>query len=93
MSTASAQAWIRVARNDVALFNLALDAGTKEVVVPMVTTKVEGELAVAAATYPPEGMRGWGPFRPQYQGQPNVLGRSDYFWREHDHRCLDGSAR
>ena len=93
MSNASAEAWIRVAHNDVPLFNLALDAGAKEVVVPMVTTKAEGELAVAAATYPPEGMRGWGPFRRGYQWQTNMLASSDYFWREHDHRCLDGRAR
>ena len=68
-----AEAWIRVACNDVTLIRLALDAGAKEVMVPMVTTKAEAEQAVAASKYPPQGIRGWGPFRPQYQWQTNML--------------------
>jgi 2-keto-3-deoxy-L-rhamnonate aldolase RhmA len=56
-----AEARIRVACNDVAAIKLALDAGAKEVMVPMVTTKAETEQAVAASKYPPEGIRGWGP--------------------------------
>ena len=68
-----AEAWIRVACNDVALIKLALDAGAKVVMVPMVTTKAEAERAVAASKYPPEGIRGWGPFRPQYQWQSNMF--------------------
>lgn len=68
-----AEAWIRVAYNDVALIKLALDTGAKEVVVPMVTTKAEAEQAVSASKYPPKGIRGWGPFRPQYQWQTNML--------------------
>lgn len=55
-----AEAWIRVAYNDVALIKLALDTGAKEVVVPMVTTKAEVEQAVSASKYPPKGIRGWG---------------------------------
>ena len=68
-----AEAWIRVACNDVALIKLALDTGAKEVMVPMVTTRAEAEQAVAASKYPPMGIRGWGPFRPQYQWQTNML--------------------
>jgi 2-keto-3-deoxy-L-rhamnonate aldolase RhmA len=33
----------------------------------MVTTREEAEQAVAAAKYPPAGIRGWGPFRAPYQ--------------------------
>lgn len=68
-----AEAWIRVACNDTALIKLALDAGAREVMVPMVTTKAEAEQAVAASKYPPQGIRGWGPFRPQYQWQTNMF--------------------
>lgn len=73
IAATKAEAWIRVTCNDVALIKLALDAGAKEVVVPLVTTRVEAEQAVAAAKYPPMGIRGWGPFRTQYQWQTNML--------------------
>lgn len=63
----TAEAWIRVPANDVALIKQALDTGARNIVVPMVTTKAEAEQAVAAAKYPPRGVRGWGPFRAQYQ--------------------------
>lgn len=63
----SAAAWIRVPSNDAALIKRALDTGTTDIVVPMVTTREEAELAVASTKYPPEGIRGWGPFRAHYQ--------------------------
>lgn len=69
----SAEAWIRVAANDVTLIKQALDTGARNIVVPMVTTKAEAEQAVAAAKYPPRGVRGWGPFRAQYQWQTNMI--------------------
>ncbi len=69
----SAEAWIRVAANDATLIKLALDTGARNIVVPMVTTKAEAEQAVAAAKYPPRGVRGWGPFRAQYQWQTNMI--------------------
>jgi 2-keto-3-deoxy-L-rhamnonate aldolase RhmA len=72
-SGTSAEAWIRVAANDVTLIKLALDTGARNIVVPMVTTKAEAEHAVAAAKYPPRGVRGWGPFRAQYQWQTNMI--------------------
>ena len=68
-----AEAWIRVTWNDPALIKLALDTGARDIVVPMVTTRAEAEAAVAAAKYPPEGIRGWGPFRTQYQWRTNML--------------------
>ena len=73
VAATKAEAWVRVAHNDVALIKLALDSGAKQIVVPMVTTRLEAEQAVAASKYPPRGIRGWGPFRPQYQWQTNML--------------------
>jgi 2-keto-3-deoxy-L-rhamnonate aldolase RhmA len=69
----NAEAWIRVAANDATLIKLALDTGARNVIVPMVTTKAEAEQAVAAAKYPPRGVRGWGPFRAQYQWQTSMV--------------------
>jgi 2-keto-3-deoxy-L-rhamnonate aldolase RhmA len=81
ISGTKAEAWIRVAYNDVALIKTALDAGAKTIVVPMVTTKAEAEMAVAAAKYPPQGIRGWGPFRTQYQWRTGMF---DYANRAND---------
>jgi len=46
----------------------ALDAGAYGVVVPMVNTREEAELAVAACKYPPEGTRSLGGIRPLLYG-------------------------
>jgi 2-keto-3-deoxy-L-rhamnonate aldolase RhmA len=73
LASTGAEAWIRVTHNDVAQIKLALDTGATSIVVPMITTKAEAESAVAASKYPPQGMRGWGPFRPQYQWKTNML--------------------
>jgi 2-keto-3-deoxy-L-rhamnonate aldolase RhmA len=78
----SAEAWIRVAANDETLIKLALDSGARNIVVPMVTTRAEAEQAVAAAKYPPRGVRGWGPFRAQYQWQTNMIGYAQRADRE-----------
>jgi 2-keto-3-deoxy-L-rhamnonate aldolase RhmA len=76
-----AEAWIRVTSNEPALIKRALDAGASDIVVPMVITREEAELAVAAAKYPPEGIRGWGPFRAQYQWRTTMF---DYSRRAND---------
>lgn len=73
ISGSPAEPWIRVAHNDAALIKLALDTGVRELVVPMVTTPREAERAVSAAKYPPVGVRGWGPFRTQYQWRTSML--------------------
>jgi 2-keto-3-deoxy-L-rhamnonate aldolase RhmA len=77
----AAVAWIRVATNDAALIKRALDAGARRIVVPMVNTREDAEQAVAAAKYPPEGIRGWGPFRAQYQWRTSLF---DYSRRAND---------
>ncbi|MFN8633430.1 MAG: aldolase/citrate lyase family protein [Chloroflexota bacterium] len=76
-----ASAWIRVPANDAALVKRALDTGATDIVVPMVTTREEAEQAVAAAKYPPDGIRGWGPFRAQYQWRTTMF---DYSKRAND---------
>ncbi len=76
-----AEAWIRVTTNDAGLIKRALDTGARDVVVPMVTTREEAEQAVAAAKYPPDGIRGWGPFRAALQWQTTMF---DYSQRAND---------
>jgi 2-keto-3-deoxy-L-rhamnonate aldolase RhmA len=48
----------RVTANDPALIKQALDRGAFGVVVPMVSSADEARAAVAAAKYPPDGLRG-----------------------------------
>jgi 2-keto-3-deoxy-L-rhamnonate aldolase RhmA len=67
------EAWIRVTHNDAAQIKRALDSGAKNIVVPMVTNLEEAQAAVSYAKYPPHGVRGWGPFRTQYQWQTDML--------------------
>lgn len=74
MAGSKAEAWIRVTNNDPTLIKAALDTGATGIVVPMVTTKAEAEQAVAAAKYPPQGIRGFGPFRPQFQWGTSMAG-------------------
>jgi len=49
---------VRVAANDVALIKQALDRGGYGIVVPLVNTAEQARAAVAAAKYPPDGIRG-----------------------------------
>jgi 2-keto-3-deoxy-L-rhamnonate aldolase RhmA len=81
LSGTGAEAWIRVTSNEPPLIKRALDAGARDIVVPMVTTREEAEQAVASAKYPPEGIRGWGPFRAQYQWRTSMF---DYSKRAND---------
>lgn len=56
---------VRVASNDVTRIKHALDAGAHGVIVPMVNSADEAAAAVAAAHYPPRGIRGAGLSRAQ----------------------------
>ncbi len=49
---------VRVAANDSALIKKALDRGAYGVIAPLVNTMEQARAAVAAAKYPPEGIRG-----------------------------------
>jgi 4-hydroxy-2-oxoheptanedioate aldolase len=52
---------VRTRANDAGLIGRALDAGADGVIVPLVQSAAEAEAAVAAASYPPRGIRSWGP--------------------------------
>jgi 2-keto-3-deoxy-L-rhamnonate aldolase RhmA len=58
MRGTSVTPFVRVARNDPALIKQALDRGAFGVLVPLVNTVEDARAAVAAARYPPDGIRG-----------------------------------
>lgn len=60
---------VRLAWNDPIQCKAVLDSGAAGVLVPMVNTKADAELAVKAAKYPPLGFRGVGLARAQGYGQ------------------------
>ena len=54
---------VRAPWNDPVAVKQILDVGAEGVIFPWVNNRAECEQAVAAARYPPEGIRGWGPRR------------------------------
>lgn len=54
---------VRVGANDPFLIGQSLDAGAAGVIVPLVSSAADAERAVAAAMYPPLGIRSYGPMR------------------------------
>ena len=54
---------VRVAWNDKVMIKHALDAGAEGIVVPWVKSAAQVGEAVAAGKYPPDGVRGFGPWR------------------------------
>ena len=77
VAAAGCPAFVRVAQNASVEIAAALDAGAAGVIVPRVDSADEAAAAVAAARYPPEGVRGLGP------GRATGYGRTiaDYFGR------------
>ncbi|SEC51906.1 HpcH/HpaI aldolase family protein [Rhodococcus koreensis] len=69
-ASASTVGMIRVESNDPTPIGRALDAGAAGVIVPLVNTAEEAARAVAAATYPPAGVRSYGPMRSQLRIGP-----------------------
>lgn len=59
---------VRVSENDPNLIKRVMDAGAHGIIVPMVNSKEEAEMAVASVQYPPEGFRGVGLARAQKYG-------------------------
>jgi 4-hydroxy-2-oxoheptanedioate aldolase len=53
---------VRVPSIDEAEVKLALDMGAEGVLFPLVRTAADAERCVALVTYPPKGLRGFGPF-------------------------------
>jgi 2-dehydro-3-deoxyglucarate aldolase/4-hydroxy-2-oxoheptanedioate aldolase len=56
-------AFVRVAWHDPVLAKPLLDIGADGILFPMIVTPEDARIAVAACRYPPEGSRGFGPFR------------------------------
>ncbi len=56
-------AWVRVPWNDPVRVKPVVDMGADGVIFPYVRTVEEAKLAVASCTYPPDGVRGYGPLR------------------------------
>jgi len=54
---------VRVPWNDFVTIKRVLDMGVYNIIVPMVNTPAAARQAVAATRYPPEGIRGCGPWR------------------------------
>ena len=62
-------ALVRVSDNDKVIIKQVLDAGADGVIVPMVCTKEDAEMAVNYSYYPPRGERGVGLSRAQGYGE------------------------
>ena len=56
-------AWVRIPWNDPVRAKPVLDMGADGIIFPYVRTREEAELAAASCSYPPEGIRGYGPLR------------------------------
>jgi len=63
LSITATPAFVRVPWNQPDHIMKSLDAGAQGVIVPMVNSEDDARAAVAAAKYPPMGMRSWGPIR------------------------------
>lgn len=61
-------AFVRVPWNDFVLAKPVLEMGPDGVIFPMVSSAEEAQAAVAACTYPPDGIRGFGPKRANHFG-------------------------
>lgn len=61
---------VRVGANDPFLIGQALDAGASGIIVPLVNSASDAARAVAAAKYPPSGIRSYGPMRSQLRVGP-----------------------
>ena len=62
---------VRIPSNDYVTIGQMFDLGVTGVIVPMVNTRQDAMAAVAAAKYPPVGIRSWGPRRVStFHGDP-----------------------
>lgn len=79
ISTTTAAPVVRVPWNDPAIIMKVLDAGAQAVIVPLINTRADTELAVSACRYPPRGIRSYGPTRAGLGG--------GYFERAEESAC------
>jgi len=64
----NAAAFVRIPWNDPVLAKPILEMGPDGIVIPFIRTAEEAKAAVAACTYPPKGIRGFGPRRANRYG-------------------------
>ncbi len=81
-SSPSTVGMVRVEANNPTPIGRALDAGAVGVIVPLINNAEEAAAAVAAAKYPPFGIRSYGPMRSQLRIGPRSRRR------EPRHRCI-----
>lgn len=66
--SAGKAAIVRVPWNDPVLVKPILEIGVDGIIFPMISTAQEARAAVASCTYPPKGVRGFGPLRANNYG-------------------------
>ncbi|PZX16998.1 2-dehydro-3-deoxyglucarate aldolase/4-hydroxy-2-oxoheptanedioate aldolase [Palleronia aestuarii] len=84
IQTTPARAVVRLPWNDRVMIKRALDAGAMTIMIPFVETAEEAEAAVAAAKYPPRGVRG---VAAVHRGSAYGAA-SDYLARANDETCV-----
>ncbi len=60
---AGAAACVRVPWNDPVIIKPILEMGPDAVIIPQISSLAEAKEAIRACSYPPAGVRGWGPIR------------------------------
>ncbi len=68
---------VRVAANDLATINKALDLGAYSIIVPMLNSAADAARAVAACRYPPVGDRSSGPTRAIHYGGADYVAKAN----------------
>ena len=77
ISTTDTTPLVRVSGNDPKEIMKALDAGAMGVIVPLVNNRAEAAAAVAACSYPPLGIRSYGPTRAALYGGRNYAAEAN----------------
>jgi len=75
-------AWVRIPWNDPVRAKPVLDMGADGIIFPYVKTREEAELAAASCSYPPEGIRGYGPLRALEYGRLTQMEYVNKTYRE-----------
>ena len=77
LSSTPATPFVRVSSIDPPLIMKALDAGAYGLICPMVDTVEQARAFVSASTYPPRGLRSFGPARGLLYGGPDYFAQAD----------------
>lgn len=77
---AGAAAVVRIPWNDPVMAKPILDMGADAIIFPYIRTVEDAKLAAAACTYPPEGIRGYGPQRANCYG---LMDQLEYVHRDY----------